>query len=152
MELAELKLLVHTACKNVIAERLSMAQTAMTDAQSSANQEEKSSAGDKYETGRAMAQQERDKAATQVAEAIKMKEAFSRMNPTKNSTTIEFGSLVQTNQGYFYVGIAAGKLAVKGSACLAISPASPIGKLMMGKRSGEAVAFNKQTFEIQTVC
>lgn len=152
MELGQLKLLFHAACKNVIDERLLMAQSAMTDAQASANQEEKSSAGDKYETGRAMAQLERDKAAVQVAEAMKMKEAFSRMDPNKNSTTIEFGSLVQTNQGYFYMGIAAGKLAVKGIECLAISQVSPIGKLMMGKRSGEAVTFNKQTFEIQTVC
>lgn len=152
MELSQLKLLVHAACKKVIDERLSMAQMAMTDAQASANQEEKSSAGDKYETGRAMAQLERDKAATQVAEAMKMKEAFNRMDPTKNSTTIEFGSLVQTNQGYYYIGTAAGKLAVEGIVCLAISQVSPIGKLMMGKRSGEAVTFNKQTFEIQTVC
>lgn len=152
MELSQLKQLVHAACKKVIDERLSMAQTAMTDAQTSANQEEKSSAGDKYETGRAMAQQERDKAATQVAEAMKMKEAFSRMDPHKNSLTIEFGSLVQTNQGYFYMGIAAGKLAVKGIECLAISQVSPIGKLMMGKQPGGSVTFNKQTFEIQTVC
>jgi transcription elongation GreA/GreB family factor len=152
MELGQLKLLVHAACKNVIDERLSMAQKAMSDAQASANQEEKSSAGDKYETGRAMAQQERDKAATQVAEAIKMKEAFSRTDPNKNSTTIEFGSLVQTNQGYFYMGIAAGKLAVKDIECLAISQVSPIGKLMMGKQPGGSVTFNKQTFEIQTVC
>jgi transcription elongation GreA/GreB family factor len=152
MELGQLKLLVYAACKNVIDERLSMAQMAMSDAQASANQEEKSSAGDKYETGRAMAQQERDKAATQVAEATKMKEAFSRMDPNKNSTTIEFGSLVQTNQGYFYMGIAVGKLAVKGIECLAISQVSPIGKLMMGKQPGGSVTFNKQTFEIQTVC
>lgn len=151
MEIAQLKLLVHAACKKVIDERLSMAQAAMNEAQASANQEEKSSAGDKYETGRAMAQLERDKAATQVAEALKMKEAFSRIEPNKNSTTIEFGSLILTSQGYYYIGIAAGKLAVNDMECLAISQASPIGKLMMGMKTGERVVFNKQTYLIKAV-
>jgi transcription elongation GreA/GreB family factor len=152
MELAQLKPLIYTACKKVIEERLSTAQAAVNEAQASANQEEKSSAGDKYETGRAMAQLERDKAAMQVAEALKMKEAFSRIDLSNNSSTIGFGSLVQTNQGYYYISIAAGKLIVNDIECLAISPASPIGNLMMGKQLGDSVAFNKQTFLIQTVC
>ena len=152
MELGQLKLLVYAACKNVIDERLSMAQMAMSDAQASANQEEKSSAGDKYETGRAMAQQERDKAAVQVAEALKMKETFNRIDPSKKSVAIELGSLTQTDKGYYYVGVAVGKLMVREIECLAISPASPIGKLMIGKRPGGSVTFNKQTFVIQTVC
>jgi transcription elongation GreA/GreB family factor len=152
MELGQLKLLVYAACKNVIDERLSMAQMSMSDAQASANQEEKSSAGDKYETGRAMAQLERDKAAVQVAEALKMKETFNRIDPSKKSTAIELGSLTQTDKGYYYVGVAVGKLMVRDIECLAISQASPIGKLMMGKQPGGSVTFNKQTFEIQTVC
>lgn len=152
MTLVQLKPLVYAACKKVIEERLLSAQAAMNEAQASANQEEKSSAGDKYETGRAMAQLERDKAAVQVAEALKMKETFNRIDPGKKSAAIELGSLTQTDKGYFYVGVAVGKLMVREIECLAISPASPIGKLMMGKRPGHSVTFNKQTFVIQTVC
>jgi hypothetical protein len=151
MELAQLKPLVYTACKKVIEERLSTAQAAVNEAQASANQEEKSSAGDKYETGRAMAQLERDKAAMQVAEALKMKETFSRIDLSNNSSTIGFGSLVQTNQGYYYISIAAGKLIVNDIECLAISPASPIGKLMMGKKIAERVVFNQQSYLIKAV-
>ena len=44
----------------------------MANAQESANAEEKSSAGDKYETGRAMMQIERDKAAQQLNESMKL--------------------------------------------------------------------------------
>ena len=45
----------------------------MVNAQQAANEEGKSSAGDKYETGRAMMQIERDKAAQQLDEALKLK-------------------------------------------------------------------------------
>ncbi len=152
MKLVQLKPLVYAACKNVIEERLSLAKAAMNEAQASANQEEKSSAGDKYETGRAMAQLERDKAATQVAEALKMREAFDRIKPDKNSTSVEMGSLVQTDQAYYFIGVAVGKLTINEIECLAISTASPIGQMMIGKKPGDSISFNKQTFFIREVC
>ena len=152
MTLVQLKPLVYAACKKVIDERLSLAQAAMNEAQASANQEDKSSAGDKYETGRAMAQLERDKAATQVAEALKLREAFDRINPDKIFKTVEIGSLVQTDQARYFVSVAAGKLAINGIECLAISTASPIGQMMMGKKRGDYITFNKQTFVIREVC
>ena len=64
----QLKEQLWVQCQKIVEHRLATAQQAMDAAQQSANQEEKSSAGDKYETGRAMAQLERDKAATQVEE------------------------------------------------------------------------------------
>lgn len=152
MTLAQLKPLVYATCKKVIEERFSLAQAAMNEAQASANQEEKSSAGDKYETGRAMAQQERDKAATQVAEALKLREALNRINPDKIFKRVEPGSLVLTDQAHYFVGVAAGKLAINGIECFAISTASPIGQMMMGKKPGDSITFNKQTFIIRELC
>lgn len=151
MELSQLKQLVHAACKNNWREIVDGASGHERSARIG-QPRRKSSAGDKYETGRAMAQIERDKAATQVAEALKMKEALSRINPEKRSSSVEIGSLVQTDKGYCFVGIAVGKLMIDGMECLAISTASPIGKLMIGKQLGDSVAFNEQTFVIQAVC
>jgi hypothetical protein len=73
-------------CQKIVEDRLATAQQAMDAAQQSANQEEKSSAGDKYETGRAMAQLERDKAATQVEENKKM---LTVLRQIKQSTIAE---------------------------------------------------------------
>ncbi len=53
-------------CHNYVDQRITNSKQAMDDAQAAANEEGKSSAGDKYETGRAMAQIERDKAAQQL--------------------------------------------------------------------------------------
>jgi hypothetical protein len=55
----------------VVHQRIASAEEAIRMAQESANQEGKSSAGDKYETGRAMAQLEIEKASGQLAEANK---------------------------------------------------------------------------------
>lgn len=52
----------------------------MEGAQEAANSESKSSAGDKYETGRAMAQLERDRHAQLLAEAQKVERELTQLN------------------------------------------------------------------------
>ena len=55
-------------CKNLLLQRIANGEKAMLDAQEAANSEEKSSMGDKYETGRAMSQLAREMSAKQVFE------------------------------------------------------------------------------------
>lgn len=132
-------------------------------AQASANEEGKSSAGDKYETGRAMAQLEIEKASTQLAEANKLKQALEQIildennsssQRTRNSSPTEStgnwqpatgnkfikpGSLVITNQGNYFISIAAGKLTVDDQTWFAISAGSPLGATLLGKKEGDVV-------------
>src|ERR1700736_1647953 len=56
---------------DLIGERMAAAKEAMEQAQEAANSEEKSSAGDKYETGRAMGHLQKDMHARQLAESVK---------------------------------------------------------------------------------
>lgn len=53
-------------CEDTITRRMAVARQAMDNAQASANSEEKSSAGDKYETGRAISHLEKDMYARQL--------------------------------------------------------------------------------------
>lgn len=55
----------------LISDRIAMAKSAGDNAQAAANSEDKSSAGDKYETGRAMGHLEKDMYARQQAENVK---------------------------------------------------------------------------------
>jgi predicted O-methyltransferase YrrM len=55
-------------CKNMLLQRIADGEKAVLDAQEAANSEEKSSMGDKYETGRAMSQLAREMSAKQVFE------------------------------------------------------------------------------------
>ena len=65
MNALDLKKGLYTEVSRLLTEKIRVAETAMQAAQASANEETKSSAGDKYETGRAMAQNDRDMYARQ---------------------------------------------------------------------------------------
>lgn len=123
----------------------------MEAAQESANAEGKSSAGDKYETGRAMAQLERDRHAQLLAEAQKLEGELNRLNVEKNYVTVQPGSLVTTNRGLFFISISAGKLTLDGVDYFAVSPASPIATALAGRKAGEMVTFNKQSYQLRSV-
>ena len=79
MNNSQIKKHLHERCLAIVQQRMCDAKEAMDGAQQSANQEEKSSAGDKYETGRAMAQIARDQAAQQLDEALKLKNALDQI-------------------------------------------------------------------------
>src|ERR1043166_4419031 len=110
MNYPELKKILHARCLEIVQQRINAAKQAMDAAQESANQEEKSSAGDKYETGRAMAQIARDQAAQQLDEALKLKNVLDRIATTSSSNKIALGSLVITDQNRFYISVSLGKV------------------------------------------
>lgn len=138
-------------CQQYVQQRIDTARQAMEAAQESANAEEKSSAGDKYETGRAMAQLERDRHAQLLAEALKLREELNRLLIDKVYQTVQPGSLVLTNRGGFFISISAGRLSIDGSDYFAVSPASPIAVQLLGRRAGDTITFNKLTYSIQQV-
>ena len=61
--------------------QLEAAQLAINEAQKASNDDTKSSAGDKYETGREMAQQETNRNLAQLNEANKLKVALNQIGP-----------------------------------------------------------------------
>ncbi|GAB3560137.1 GreA/GreB family elongation factor [Spirosoma fluminis] len=138
-------------CESYVEQRINTAKEAMEAAQESANTEEKSSAGDKYETGRAMAQLERDRHAQLLAEAMKLGQELGRINVDKVYESVQPGSLVITNRGQFFISISAGKLTLNNVLYFAISPASPIGTALTGKKAGDTVTFNNLSYQIAKV-
>lgn len=127
-----------------IDERIEMARQSMKYAQEAANTEEKSSAGDKYETGRAMAQMERDKAAQQLDEALQLKSVLERIDSSTVSKTIGLGSLVITEQNAFYICVSMGSVAVDGVDYFVVSPHSPVGRILINAKLNQEIIFNKQ--------
>lgn len=138
-------------CRAHVQQRIETARQAMEAAQESANSESKSSAGDKYETGRAMAQLERDRYAQQLDGALTLEQELARINSEKEYSTVQPGSLVTTNRGTFFISISAGKLRVDNKDIFAVSPASPVGVALAGRRAGEEVMFNKMVYTIISV-
>lgn len=138
-------------CQAYVQKRIDTARQAMEAAQEAANSESKSSAGDKYETGRAMAQLERDRHAQLLAEAQKVERELTQINIDKTYETIQPGSLTITSRGLFFISIGAGKLTIDGVDYFAVSAASPIASALLGHRVNDTITFNKLAYQILTV-
>ena len=153
LALFQMKLKSHLLllCRKIIQERLRVAEEVITAAQASANEESKSSAGDKYETGRAMAQLEIEKASGQLAEARKLIMSLDQITVGETSDVIRLGSLVYTNQGNYFLSIPVGELVVEGISYYALSPASPLGAGLVGQRAGAAVRVNQREIKVSRV-
>jgi len=131
--------------------RMQAAQKAIDEAQKASNDDTKSSAGDKYETGRAMMQQETDRNLVQLNEANKLKVALNQVSTTGVADIVETGSLVITDNGNFYIAVSAGILNVNNESYFAISPASPIGLKLKGLKMGDEFSLNGKQYLVKTV-
>jgi transcription elongation GreA/GreB family factor len=125
----------------IINERISNSKEAMDRAQESANSEGKSSAGDKYETSRAMGQIDRDMYLRQFMNAQNELAILQNIDITKPSLSVGFGTLVNTSAGYFFISVSVGKIEIDGKTVMAISSNSPIGMVLKGKKVGEGFLF-----------
>ena len=125
----------------------------MANAQESANAEEKSSAGDKYETGRAMMQIERDKAAQQLNESMKLKQVLDQINNTEvRQSSVSLGSVVITSSSpHFYVAISAGKIIIDEVEYIALAPQSPIGKALLGLKVNDTFTYNNKNCMVKDI-
>ncbi|MEO8773012.1 MAG: 3-oxoacyl-ACP synthase [Gelidibacter sp.] len=147
----ELKEQLYKQCVDFVEERLSNIQNQIKGIQESLTSETKSSAGDKHETGRAMLQLEREKAGKQLSEVEKLKEALSKIDVEKTSESIGLGSVVFTTKANYFLAISAGQFEVGSDQFFAISPNTPIGLLLMGKKLDDKITFREQHFFIERV-
>lgn len=143
-----LKQKLYQICLSYTEERISSLESAIKDIQQAANEETKSSAGDKYETGRAMAQLEIDKHRSQLVEAVKMKQELSRISVDDNVQLIKPGSLIFTSRGNFYIAINAGQQQVDAQTFFTVSVASPIARKLIGLKVGDSFTLNNQEFTL----
>lgn len=146
-----IKQALYNQCFQFIENRLLTVQNTISEIQESLLSETKSSAGDKHETGRAMLQLEREKAGNQLAEIVKVKEALSKISVENTSKSIGLGSVIYTTQANYYIAISAGELKFEDDLFYAISPSTPIGRLLIGKTAGDEVVFRETGFEVVEV-
>lgn len=138
----------YQACFAFITARIANIKHAIEQAQQASADDTKSSAGDKYETTREMMQQEIDRNQRQLMEAGQQLQLLKQLENVGTAEKIKVGSLVLTNQGWFYLSISAGELKADGKGFFAISQASPIGKLLLAKSVGTNFIFNGKTITI----
>ena len=128
--------------------RLAELEKAIANVQNSANEESKSSMGDKYETGRAMAQNDRAMLENQKSELLKDIATFGNINFNQETDFVKNGSLVQTSIGYILVSVSLGKIVDAGINTMLISSASPLGTQLLGKKANEMVSVNGKEIKV----
>ena len=146
-----LKIRFHEHCHSLVQEKLAEIEAAMREAQEAANEETKSSAGDKYETSRAIMHLEKEKLASQRTEILKLIRVLEQINPHRPADPITLGSLVETSQGTFYLAVSLGNVTFEGNTYWVISPVAPIGQALLGLRVGDNFIFNGNTVKITDV-
>lgn len=146
-----LKQNLHRLCIEVVQQRVDNAKQGLKLAEESAEGETKSSAGDKYETSREMMQQEQDRAMAQLNEANKLLVALQTISITFQADQVQPGSVVTTNNGSFYLAVSAGTITFDGASYFAVSPASPIGIKLTGRKKGESFDMNGKAYTITQV-
>ena len=142
---------LYSKCEETLNLRLKVLQQSISDIQINLQSETKSSAGDKHETGRAMLQLEREKAGQQLAEIQKQFELLHKINPETKQTNIALGSIVYTSQANYFIAVSIGEINLDKQTYFAISPMTPIGKLLMSKTKGDKFQFRNQEVDIQEV-
>lgn len=146
-----IKQALHQRCLAIAEERILALQDIIRETQSAANNETKSSSGDKHETGRAMAQLEIEKLTAQLRELQNIKQNLAQINPTVTGNKVVLGSLVYTNNGNFYIAASIGKVSLENDSFFAVSPASPIGKILLTKKEQENFSLNGNAYTILAV-
>ena len=146
-----IKLQLYNLCREYVERRIQSCREAIAEAQESANEETKSSSGDKYETGRAMMQLEIEKNAQQLSESLKLKNALDQIRLDVPSSSVQSGSLVVTDREVFFIAISLGKIALEGKSYFVIAPASPLGAQLMGAKVGDRLHFRNETCVVQDI-
>ena len=148
-DLIAIKNTLYDHCFDYAQKRIENIRSAIRSSLESGNDENKSSAGDKHETGRSMAQLEQEKLSFQLLEAEKLLHLLNSVERGKISSAINIGTVVQTDNGNYFISISAGKVLVNNEIYYAVSPASPIGIALLNAKEASAFFFNGKNYRIK---
>lgn len=131
-------------CEQTIEHRMAITKNAMTNAQDAANGEEKSSAGDKYETSRAMNHLEKDMHARQLVAHAQELNALQAINTNIIYDTAVPGAFIECEKVSFYIAAGLGKQLIENTPIIFLSPQSPMARKLAGKKAGDDIEFNEK--------
>ena len=135
----------------IIQERIAASELAMRNAQAAANSEEKSSAGDKYETSRAMSHLEKHMQSRQLLANQNELEALLAINCNSIHQLITVGTVVVFKEFQFFIAAGLGKIMFDNKLVYLISPHAPIAKALAQKQVGNEIIFNKKVLTIEAL-
>lgn len=146
--MSDLKQVIYDQCRERVNQMIDTANQSLQSAEDAAQNETKSSVGDKFETGRAMAHAEMHKAKRQVGEAKVLLAELNQINIKAKQDKIDRGSLIKTNKGIFFLSIGLGKIKIAEQTIFVLGVQSPIGRLLLHKKADDQFSFNGTEYVI----
>ncbi|MEO7523327.1 MAG: hypothetical protein ABIT58_04495 [Ferruginibacter sp.] len=145
------KIALQKKCIAILEERIHSIRFAMQEAQAAANSEEKSSAGDKYETSRAMNHLEKDMQASRLLASLKDLENLMLVDCNTVCDKVQKGSFVRCDKASYFIAAGLGKALFKNKKVFLVSPDAPIAVTLSGKQAGHTCEFNNDQLTIKEV-
>jgi transcription elongation GreA/GreB family factor len=133
-------------CLEIHRQRIVNLETAMKDAEESANQYGPQS--DIFDSQIMEMIRSRDMYATQLSMELVHLETLHKIDPTIRSNKVEFGSVVETELQKVFVSIGLGKVLIENDQYFAISTKVPFFEAMKGKTKGEVFEFRGKNIRI----
>lgn len=148
---SELKPALLSALQETLSKRAAQQKRLIDDAQNASSQDTKSSAGDKFETSREMIAQEIRKLDAQLEIIRSQQILLQKLVKVTRQDQVVNGSLIQTNHGWFFLGIPVGKIVTEDITVFCLSLAAPLGQVLDGKKKGDSFAFRGKDYVIESL-
>ena len=139
------------ACTMYVDLQNAVVNTALRGLKDDLENESKSSAGDKFETGREMINIEWNKISSQLGQYEQLRNILQRISNTQSSENISLGSVVFTENANYFISIPAGKITAGASEFFAVGIKSPVAVVLLGKKAGDFMEFNGNKSKITKV-
>lgn len=150
-EKLELKFQLFKQCETILLEKESNALEQILDAQNAANSEDKSSAGDKHETSRALSQNTRDLNARILAEVKNDLRLFESIKFDVLYDKVNVGAIVITEENNFFIAVGCGNIEFNNQQFITLSSKSPLVQALLGKEKGTKILFNNRSILIKEI-
>ena len=138
-------------CKEHLQLRIDTARHHMNAAQQAANQEEKSSAGDKYETSRAMSHLDKDMHARQLAAHLLEWAYLQETDTSVLYNTPAKGAVIDCGDTSVFIGAGLGKQQFSGRTVLFVSPNAQLAIQLYTKKAGDHFTLGKDKKTIHAI-
>lgn len=146
-----LKEKVHARYLQLVNDKVDVFRDMISALSEDAQNDAKSSAGDKHETALSMMHLEQEKLNAKLAECLAQKTVLEKIHPGTVSAKIALGSLVVANGIYLFISLALPKITVDGTNILALSPQSPLGAKLIGNQAGYSFEINGSRYTVESV-
>jgi transcription elongation GreA/GreB family factor len=137
-------------CLEILDGKISALQSALKELTEGAQNDSKSSAGDKHETSRAMMQIEQENISRQLDELLRERNELALVD-ISSSSVVKKGSLIKTNHGYLFLSVAIGKVITDSNDVIVLSPQSPLGRKLTGLTAGSSAEVNGVQYRIDEI-